>query len=89
MKSVYIGNLPFKTTESELSQVFSEYGQVQDVKLINDRATGRPRGFGFVLMDDEGALKAIQALDGTQMGGRTLKLNEARERETRPMSIAA
>jgi RNA recognition motif-containing protein len=89
MKSVYIGNLPFKTTESELSQVFSEYGQVQDVKLINDRATGRPRGFGFVLMDDEGALKAIQALDGTQMGGRTLKLNEARDRETRPMSIAA
>jgi RNA recognition motif-containing protein len=89
MKSVYIGNLPFKTTESELSQVFSEYGQVQDVKLINDRATGRPRGFGFVLMDDEGALKAIQAMDGTQMGGRTLKLNEARDRETRPMSIAA
>lgn len=89
MKSVYVGNLPFKTTEAELSQIFSEYGQVQDVKLINDRATGRPRGFGFVLMDDEGALKAIQAMDGTQMGGRTIKLNEAREREARPAPVLA
>lgn len=86
MKSIYVGNLPFKTTEAELSDVFSEFGQVQDVKLINDRATGRPRGFGFVLMDDEGALKAIAALNGTQMGGRTLKLNEAREREARPLA---
>lgn len=86
MKSIYVGNLPFKTTEAELNDVFSEFGQVQDVKLINDRATGRPRGFGFVLMDDDGALKAIATLNGTQMGGRTLKLNEAREREARPVA---
>ena len=82
MKSVYVGNLPFKTTESKFTGIFSQFGQVQDVKLINDRVTGRPRGFGFVLMDDEGALKAIETLNGSQMGGRTLKLNEARERES-------
>lgn len=80
MKSIYVGNLPFKVTESELAEFFSQFGKVYDVKLINDRDTGRPRGFGFVRMDDEPALAAIAAVDGTQMGGRTLKVNEARER---------
>jgi RNA recognition motif-containing protein len=89
MKSIYVGNLPFKVTESELSEYFSSFGTVHDVKLINDRETGRPRGFGFVRMDDEAALAAIRALDGSDMGGRKLKINEAREREARPAEARA
>jgi len=88
MKSIYVGNLPFKTTESELSEYFSSFGAVHDVKLINDRDTGRPKGFGFVRMDDEAADSAVAALDGSDMGGRKLKINIAREREARPLAAA-
>lgn len=89
MKSIYVGNLPFKTTEAELSEFFSSFGTVHDVKLINDRETGRPRGFGFVRMDDAAADAAVAALDGSDMGGRRLKVNIAREREARPVAAAA
>jgi len=77
---LYVGNLPFSATEEELRQVFGEHGTVEAVELVKDRETGRPRGFGFVQMDAEGAANAIKKLDGQQMGGRALNVNEARER---------
>ena len=83
VKTIYVGNLPFSASEDEVSQLFSRYGAVHSVNLINDRETGRPRGFGFVEMDQDDALSAIQALNGTDMGGRTLRVNEARERGDR------
>jgi len=84
MKSIYLGNLPFSATEDDVRNMFAAHGEVTSVKLIEDRETGRPRGFGFVEMEDEGALAAIEALDGTDMGGRTLKVNEAKPRAPRP-----
>ena len=81
MKKIYVGNLPYSATEDELRELFSQHGDVTSVSLVNDRETGRPRGFGFVEMADEDADLAVQALDGAQMGGRTLKVNEARPRE--------
>ena len=76
---LYVGNLPFQTTASEISEVFSQHGEVSDVTVITDRDTGRSRGFGFVEMkDDNAAREAIKALDGKDMGGRALKVNEAR-----------
>jgi RNA recognition motif-containing protein len=81
MKKIYVGNLPYSATEDELRELFAQHGDVTSVSLVNDRETGRPRGFGFVEMADEDADSAIQALDGAQMGGRTLKVNEARPRE--------
>lgn len=84
MKSIYVGNLPYQTTPSELSDYFRPYGTVHEVTLIHDRMTGRPRGFGFVRMDDQAAEAAVNALNGSIMGGRTLKVNIAREREQRP-----
>ena len=83
MKSIYVGNLSFTATEDEVRDLFGEYGNVQSVKLISDRETGRPRGFGFVEMDDEAADSAIEALNGQDLGGRTLRINEARERPQR------
>lgn len=80
MKKIYVGNLPFSATESEVSDLFSQHGTVHSVALIEDRATGRPRGFGFVEMDEEAADAAIQALDGTEMGGRNLRVNQANEK---------
>ena len=79
-KKIYVGNLPYSATEDEVRGIFGEYGDVQSVNLINDRETGRPRGFGFVEMDDDAALNAIQALDGKDMGGRPMRVNEARPR---------
>ena len=81
--NIYVGNLPFSASEDQVRQMFETYGQVTSVKLINDRETGRPRGFGFVEMDEEGAKQAIQALNGSDFGGRTMKVNEARPRERR------
>jgi RNA recognition motif-containing protein len=81
MKKIYVGNLPFSATESELRDVFEEHGEVESVKLVNDRETGRPRGFGFVEMPDDAADAAISALNGKEMGGRSLRVNEARPRE--------
>jgi len=82
--NIYVGNLPFSATEDKVRQLFETYGPVNSVKLINDRETGRPRGFGFVEMEEAGAKEAIQALNGSDYGGRTMKVNEARPRERRP-----
>lgn len=82
MQKLYVGNLPFSATEEQLRQLFGQHGTVTSVKLIADRETGRPRGFGFVEMGDGGAA-AIQALDGTDLGGRNIKVNEAKDREER------
>lgn len=78
-KKIYVGNLPFTATDDEVRELFTPYGSVQSVNLITDRETGRPRGFGFVEMED-GADEAIQALDQQEMGGRKLNVNEARPR---------
>ncbi len=80
---LYVGNLPFSATEEELRSVFGEFGTVEQVELVMDRATGRPRGFGFVQMDQAGATAAIEKLDGTQMGGRSINVNVAMERPER------
>jgi RNA recognition motif-containing protein len=83
MKTIYVGNLPFSSTQAEITDLFSRFGTVHSVNLISDRETGRPRGFGFVEMDPEQALAAIEALNGTELGGRSLRVNEARGREER------
>jgi RNA recognition motif-containing protein len=83
VKKLYVGNLPFSATETEVNEMFSKHGNVQSVALINDRETGRPRGFGFVEMDDDAATAAIEALNGQDMGGRPLKVNEAQDRPRR------
>ena len=81
---MYVGNLSFDTTQGDLETLFSEYGTVTDVHLPQDRETGRPRGFAFVTMDSKEAMEsAIAALDGQQVGGRAVKVNEARPREDR------
>jgi len=82
MKKIYVGNLPFSATEQEVREMFEAFGSVESVQLITDRETGRPRGFGFVEMAD-GADEAIEALNRSDMGGRTLNINEARPREDR------
>ncbi|UCE03686.1 MAG: RNA-binding protein [Candidatus Latescibacterota bacterium] len=82
MKKIYVGNLPFSSTESEIRELFAQYGTVSSVSLITDRDTGRPRGFGFVEMEDGGD-EAIKSLDNYQLDGRNLKVNEARPRESR------
>jgi cold-inducible RNA-binding protein len=79
MKNLFVGNMSFQTTEAELSALFKPYGQVTRVHLVMDRETGRARGFAFVEMPNEDeAAKAIAALDGKELGGRNLKINEAR-----------
>mgnify|MGYP001460853472 CR=1 FL=1 len=83
MKSVYVGNLPFTMTEDQTRDMFSAYGEVSSVKFVMDRETGRFRGFGFVEMEDAGADEAIRSLNGSDCGGRTLKVNEAKPREPR------
>lgn len=82
-KTVYVGNLPWSTTEEDLTNVFSQYGNVESARIATDRETGRSRGFGFVEMGDDDAGKAISALNGTEMEGRTLTVNEAQERPAR------
>ena len=84
VKTIYVGNLPFKSSEDEINELFAQYGAVHSVKLITDRETGRPRGFGFVEMDATSAEAAIESLNGSELDGRTLRVNEARERESRP-----
>jgi RNA recognition motif-containing protein len=81
-KRIYVGNLPFSTTESDLESLFAQHGAVASVRVITDRETGRSRGFAFVEMGDSNAAdEAIRALNGRDMGGRPLRVNEARERE--------
>lgn len=84
MKTIYLGNLPFTATEDQVTELFGQHGEVKTVSLINDRETGRPRGFGFVEMPAEDAARAIDALDGFEYEGRTLRVNEARDRGARP-----
>ena len=77
---IYVGNLPFSATESEVRELFGQHGTVESVALPTDRETGRPRGFGFVEMPQAEAAKAIEALNGFSMGGRQLRVNEAQDR---------
>ncbi|MCU0935029.1 MAG: RNA-binding protein [Gammaproteobacteria bacterium] len=84
MKTLYVGNLPYTVSEADVEKLFARYGEVQSVKLINDRETGRPRGFGFVEMDSAGAEAAIEGLNGTDFGGRGLRVNVAQGRQQRP-----
>jgi RNA recognition motif-containing protein len=80
-KKLYIGNLPFTTNDDELRAVFERHGSVDSVNVITDRETGRSRGFAFVEMSEPSAAQdAIQALDGSDLGGRSLKVNEAQDR---------
>ena len=82
--NIYVGNLPHATTESELKEAFVEYGSVSSAAVIQDKFTGKSRGFGFVEMPNDGeAQNAIQGLNGQDLGGRTLTVNEARPREQR------
>jgi RNA recognition motif-containing protein len=80
MKKLYVGNLPFSATEDQIRALFSKHGTVHSVALISDRDTGRPRGFGFVEIDDAGMAAALQALDGYELDGRALKVNEAQDK---------
>ncbi len=80
MSSIYVGNLPYTMSEDDLRDLFSEFGEVTGAKLIIDHETGRPRGFGFVEMDKDGARTAIRAINGNEIGGRTLRVNEAHQR---------
>lgn len=81
IKTIYVGNLPFTATDEEVRGLFSKHGTVHSVKLVADKETGRARGFGFVDMEGNAALNAISALNGTDFGGRSLRVNEAREKE--------
>jgi RNA recognition motif-containing protein len=84
MTTIYVGNLPFNATEQDVRGLFERHGKVDSVKLINDRETGKPRGFGFVDMPQNEAQGAIQALNGFNMNGRPLRVYEAQERPQRP-----
>ncbi len=85
MKKIYVGNLPWSATESEVRDVFSPYGEVVSVSIVMDRETGRSRGFAFVEMPDADALRAIAESNGKDMNGRPLRINEAQERARPPM----
>jgi len=82
-KRIYVGNLPYTSSEEEIEQLFGQHGEVVSCALPTDRETGRPRGFGFVEMADGDADKAISALDGLDFGGRNLSVSEARPRQER------
>ena len=82
---IYVGGLPYATTDAQLQEIFSVHGQVESARVITDKFTGRSRGFGFVEMtNSDEAQKAIQALNGTDLDGRNLTVNEARPQERRP-----
>jgi|SRR6516162_4483669 RNA recognition motif-containing protein len=87
MKNIYVGNLSFDASEDQVRSLFEAYGAVDRVSIITDRDTGQPRGFAFVEMtDDEAASRAMDALNGTNLGGRNLTVNEARPKAERPRS---
>jgi cold-inducible RNA-binding protein len=86
---VYVGNLSFETTENDLQDLFEKHGKVTEVSLLMDRMTGKSRGFAFVTMSDTAeANAAMTALNGKEVNGRTLNVNEARAREERPRAYA-
>lgn len=82
MKKIYVGNLAFTTTEDTVRELFATHGEIESIALITDQVTGRPRGFGFVEMSSEGADAAIQALNGQEVDGRSLRISEARPRNS-------
>jgi RNA recognition motif-containing protein len=85
MKNIYVGNLSFDASEDQVRSLFEAYGAVDKVSIVTDRDTGQPRGFAFVEMpDDDAATKAMEALNGTSLGGRNLNINEARPKTDRP-----
>jgi cold-inducible RNA-binding protein len=87
LKKIYVGNLNFNVSDQDLKELFTAYGEVNSASVIMDRDTGRSRGFGFVEMEsDNDAMSAIQALNGKEVEGRTLNVNEARPREPRSRS---
>ena len=83
MKKIYVGNLPFTTTDAELRQLFATHGEVRSASVVMDRESGRSRGFGFVEMDAANATSAISALDGCDLDGRSLRVNEAESKPRR------
>jgi RNA recognition motif-containing protein len=80
LKKIYVGNLPFSATEDEIKELFGQHGTVHSVALINDRETGRPRGFGFIEVDDDALSAMIQNIDGKELDGRALRVNEAQDK---------
>jgi hypothetical protein len=80
-KTLYVGNLPFRTTRYELRELFQPYGKIHSARIVIDRATKKPRGYGFVEMDSKGAEKAVSSLNGHTLAGRNLKVSEANDRE--------
>ncbi len=83
MKKIYVGNLPWSATETTLRELFGEVGEVHSATVISDRETGRSRGFGFIEMENADADKAISKLNGQEVDGRQLRINEARDRTER------
>ncbi len=82
-KKIYVGNLPFSSTEDDVRQLFEQYGAVESVNIVSDRDTGRPRGFAFVEISDDGADAAVEALNQQEFGGRNLRVDLAKPREPR------
>ncbi len=82
-RTLYVGNLPWGTTEEELAQVFAQHANVLSARIITDRETGRSRGFGFVEVADEDVERAVEAMNGTQLSGRDITVNEARPRQNK------
>jgi RNA recognition motif-containing protein len=83
VKTIYVGNLPFDSSENDIRELFAAHGTVHSVNIITDRETGRPRGFGFVEMDDDAVDGVVAALDGKDFGGRSLRVNLAKPKENR------
>ncbi len=84
MKTIYVGNLPFAFKDNDLAELFETVGQVQSAKIITDRDTGRSKGFGFVEMEDSEAINAIEQLNGHEISGRPIRVNESLPKESRP-----
>jgi RNA recognition motif-containing protein len=82
-KTLYVGNLPWSMSEEELAEAFSRHAQVISARIITDRETGRSRGFGFVEVEDQDVEQAVEAMNGTQLGGRDIIVNEARPRQSK------
>lgn len=82
-KTLYVGNLPWSMSEEELADAFAQHAQVISARIITDRETGRSRGFGFVEVDDHDVEQAVEAMNGTQLGGRDIIVNEARPRQSK------
>lgn len=88
-KKLYVGSLPYSTTEDDLKNIFSEHGEVESVRIITDKFTGQSKGFGFVeMVNPDDARKAVEALNGSQLGGRTLIVNDARPEQKRERSFS-